>query len=308
VAPIVPGSAIDKPWIVCDNSRESPFFGHCYIEWGDVADGFRIRTSVSIDGGRTWGPALETDGGGSGSNGQPVVQPNGTVVIPTLGPAFFTSAINVLEAFRSTDGGATWSAPMTFNSVSFHNPPGLRAGPLPSAEVDRTGRVYVVWPDCRFRANCSANDLLLSRSDGISWSPPVRIPIDSVTSGADHFIPGLAVDPTSAGDYARLSLTYYSYPDAACAPASCRLTVGFISSRDGGDSWSASRQLVGPMPLDWFPNTSSGRMVGDYISTSFMHKHAFPFFAVANPPKSDGSFDEAIATVPGGLRVRGRVP
>jgi hypothetical protein len=49
-------------------------------------------------------------------------------------------------------------------------------------------------------------------------------------------------------------------------------------------------------------------MVGDYISTSFMHKHAFPFFAVANPPKSDGSFDEAIATVPGGLRVRGRVP
>jgi hypothetical protein len=56
------------------------------------------------------------------------------------------------------------------------------------------------------------------------------------------------------------------------------------------------------MSLDWLPDTTYGRMVGDYISTSFMHEHAFPFFAVANPP-SAGSFDEAIATVAGGLHV-----
>jgi hypothetical protein len=30
-----------------------------------------------------------------------------------------------------------------------------------------------------------------------------------------------------------------------------------------------------------------------------------PFFAVANPPESDGTFDQAIATVAGGLRVSG---
>jgi hypothetical protein len=62
------------------------------------------------------------------------------------------------------------------------------------------------------------------------------------------------------------------------------------------------------MRLGWLPETAQGHMVGDYISTSLSHEHAFPFFAVANAPKSDGSFDEAIATVPGGLRVRSPVP
>jgi hypothetical protein len=43
-------------------------------------------------------------------------------------------------------------------------------------------------------------------------------------------------------------------------------------------------------------------MVGDYISTSFVHNDAVPFFAEANPP-TGGSFDEGIATVAGGLQV-----
>jgi hypothetical protein len=47
-----------------------------------------------------------------------------------------------------------------------------------------------------------------------------------------------------------------------------------------------------------------GRMVGDYFSTSFVHGRGVPFFADANPP-TGGSFDEAIATVPGGLHVTG---
>jgi len=49
-------------------------------------------------------------------------------------------------------------------------------------------------------------------------------------------------------------------------------------------------------------------MVGDYISTSFVHKRALPFFAVANPPDSDGTFDEAIATIRDGLHVNSSVP
>ena len=71
---------------------------------------------------------------------------------------------------------------------------------FPSAEVDRDGKVYVAWEDCPFRAGCSANDIVLSTtSDGLTWSPVSRIPIDPVDSGADHFIPGLAVDPRSGG-------------------------------------------------------------------------------------------------------------
>jgi hypothetical protein len=77
-------------------------------------------------------------------------------------------------------------------------------------------------------------------------------------------------------------------------------------STDGGETWSEPRELAGPMSLDWLPDTTQGRMVADYISTSFMHERAFPFIAVANARQSDGSFDEAIATVPGGLKVVGR--
>jgi hypothetical protein len=76
----------------------------------------------------------------------------------------------------------------------------LRSGPLPSAEIDAEGRVYVVWQDCRFRRACKVNGLVMTTStDGISWTPVARVPIDSLNSGVDHFIPGLGVNPSTGG-------------------------------------------------------------------------------------------------------------
>jgi hypothetical protein len=105
-------------------------------------------------------------------------------------------------------------------------------------------------------------------TDGVAWSDTARIPIDPVTSRLDHFIPGLAVDPTTSGSSAHLALTYYFYPTAACGGA-CWLEVGYISSPDGGAHWSAATQLAGPMALSQIALTSQGPMVGNYISTSF---------------------------------------
>ena len=302
-----PTGGLDKNWTTCDNSRSSPFFGHCYTQFDDVDEFGRIKISTSTDGGETWGPPKELPTGDlgvfnqRGIGGQPLVQPNGTVIVP-INDFFFSQ----VRSFRSTDGGASWSTTVSVSPISRHFVAGgLRAPPFPSAEVDRSGNVYAVWQDCRFRADCSANDLVLSKSaDGITWSSPARIPIDSIDSGADHFIPGLAVNPRTSGAHARLALAYYSYPNADCTPATCELTVGFVSSPDGGSTWSAPTELAGPMSIDWLPDTRQGRMVGDYISTSFVHNDAVPFFAVANPP-SGGSFDQAIATVAGGLHVSG---
>jgi hypothetical protein len=299
----------DKNWTTCDNSPSSPFFGHCYTEFDDNAHADLIKMSTSTDGGQTWGPALEPPAGDLGLfsqlgiGGQPVVQPDGTVIVP------INNLVSTeVRSFRSTDGGASWSKTVSVSPITRHAEAGLRAGSLPSAEVDRAGIVYVVWKDCRFRTGCSSNDLVLSKSaDGLNWTTPTRIPIDPVDSGADHFIPGLAVNPHTAGDHARLALTYYSYPNAACTPATCELSVGFISSTDGGSTWSSPTELAGPMHLDWLPATTQGRMVGDYISTSFVHNDAVPFFAEANAP-SVGSFDEAIATVAGGIHVSGGPP
>lgn len=38
--------------------------------------------SASTDGGLTWGPAANTGDNATGIGGQPVVQPNGTVILP----------------------------------------------------------------------------------------------------------------------------------------------------------------------------------------------------------------------------------
>src|SRR4051812_28269429 len=182
---------LDKNWTVCDNSTSSPFRGHCYTELDNFGEGDRELMSTSTDGGVTWSVPIETAGHDKGLGGQPVVQPNGTVIVP------FESLDGKIAAFSSHDGGASWTRAVKVAGVRFHAVDGdLRTSPLPSAEIAGDGTVYVAWEDCRFRAHCASNDIVFSMSgNGTSWTDPARIPIDDVTSTADHFIPGLGVDP-----------------------------------------------------------------------------------------------------------------
>ena len=288
----------DKSWIVCDNTSTSQFYGHCYIEWDDVNSGDLIKMNTSTDGGLTWGSALNTADGAHGIGGQPLVQPNGKVIVPITGGVF-----NSVLAFSSSDGGANWSKTITISSVTDHTEAGgLRSGPLPSAEIDAAGTVYVVWADCRFRTNCTSNDLVLSTSpDGVTWAKPERIPIDPITSTVDHFIPGLGVDPATSGSSAHLTLTYYYYLVSNCGTV-CQMGVAFGSSQDGGQSWSAPVELAGPMNTNWLPNTFSGLMAADYISTSYVSGNAFAVFAVAKTP-SGSMLDEAMYTTTSPLAV-----
>ena len=130
-----------------------------------------------------------------------------------------------------------------------------------------TGTVYVTWTDCRFRRACKTNDIVIAHSlnaTGTSWSAISRVPIDATTSGIDHFIPGLAVNKATSGAAAQLGLTYYFYPSG-----STQLSVGFISSANGGGTWTSPQTIVSGMSSTWAATTSQGRMVGDYISTSY---------------------------------------
>jgi hypothetical protein len=287
--PAVKKVDLDKNWTVCDNTPSSPFYGHCYTEFDNFGQGDLEYMSTSIDGGLTWSVPISTAGNDKGLGGQPVVQPNGTVVVP------FESLNGKIEAFTSTDGGASWTKGVSVSSIRFHPVAGgLRTSPLPSAEIDGAGKVYVAWEDCRFRQHCSSNDIVFSTStDGVTWSDAARIPIDPVTSPVDHFIPGLAVDPTTSGRTAHLALTYYFYPNAACGGA-CRLEVGHISSPDGGAHWGLATQLAGPMALSQIAPTSQGPMVGDYISTSFSGGRATTMFPVGLQQPSSTTFDEAM--------------
>jgi hypothetical protein len=285
------GTNLDKNWIACDNTSTSPFYGHCYVEWDDNGNGNRVKMSTSSDGGATWGTARETANAATGLGGQPVVQPTGTVVVP-LNNANETAIL----AFRSTNGGASWGNATTVSAISHHAVGGsLRTGPLPSAEIDGAGKVYVVWQDCRFRSACAANDIVMTTSaDGAAWSPVVRLPIHATASSFDHFIPGVAVDRSTSGSSARLALTYYYYPNASCTTSTCQLDVGFTSSADGGASWRSAVQLAGPLSVTWLASTNQGFMVGDYISTSFASGTARPVFASASAPS--GALAEAMFT------------
>ncbi len=309
-APVVvnaSGDFNDKNWTACDDTASSPFYGHCYTEFDDFSKLNLVQMSTSTDGGLTWGPAKTTPDNACVIGGQPVVQPNGTVVVPIddcLGTAILS--------FTSTNGGITWSKTVLAAQLLNDGHPGnIRSPDLPSAEVDSSGRVYVVWTDCRTENFCNSgnNDLLLITSDdGITWSAPKRIPTSSVGSGIDILIPGLAVDRNTSENAAHLAVAYYSFPSINCTATgtrntpACQLNVGFLSSTNGGNSWSAPVQLAGPMTLTWLPLTTQGFMVADYISTSIVPSaaNATPVFEVASAPTIGKTCSNIQTGAPGG--------
>lgn len=255
----------DKDWIACDNRAASPYYGHCYVEWDNANSGL-VNIAVSVDGGATWAPRVHPAGQFQGIGGQPVVLPDGTVAV-------LIDSMDLLGvyAFSSHDGGVTWSAPAIVQPITDHLVDGnLRYVPFVSAAGDGAGTIYAVWPDCRYRTNCTANDVVLSHSAGGSnWSAPSRVPIDPLSSTADHFLPGLSADAATSASGAHLGLTFYAYADANCTAATCALSANFIASQDGGATWGAPKLLAGPMSLTWLASTQLGAMIGDYTASVF---------------------------------------
>jgi len=282
IATAANGQDFDKPWIVCDNSSTSPFYGSCYAQWDDFGHGNQLKIAYSRDGGVIWTLARTPNIGVIG--GQPLVQPSGRIIIP-----IDNASETALGALTSTDGGGSWTF-VTITSITAANDPGnIRSGPLPSAEIDGAGKVFVTWEDCRFRPNCSTNDLVyVTSSDGVNWSAVQRIPIDSVSSTVDHLIPGIGVDKSTSTPNTHVAVTYYYFPNVSCTVMTCLLDAGSISSTNGGLTWSAPTQLAGPMQLMWLPTTTQGWMVGDYISTSFSGGSSHGAVIVAKPPSSNG--------------------
>ena len=287
----------DKDWVTCDNTPTSPFYGHCYAEWDEPAGSDLIMMSTSTDGGATWSRPKTTANGDIGLGGQPLVQPNGRVIVPLEGGSG-------IIAFQSTDGGLTWKGAVNVATVFWAgDPAGIRASPLPSASMAANGVIYVAWEDCRFRINCTSNDIVYTKSsDGTHWGNVLRVPIDPTSSAADHFDPGFGVQPGTAGATANIGLTFYFFSNVNCDSQTCQLGVAFISSHNGGSTWDAAQTLAGPMKVTWLPQSQNGLMVGDYISTAFVNANAFSVFAVAFAP-SGGLFNEAMYAPQGGLAL-----
>ena len=113
------GVFYDKNWTACDNTPASPFYGHCYTEFDNASSGDLELMSTSADSGLSWGPPTPAADNIHGLGGQPVVQPNGRVVVPFEG-------FSGIRAFSSDDGGATWNASVQISTRSSHRVPGVR--------------------------------------------------------------------------------------------------------------------------------------------------------------------------------------
>jgi hypothetical protein len=268
----------DKNWTTCDNTPTSRFYGNCYTEWDQAYGSGEVLMSTSHDGGLTWSAGIPSADGARGLGGEPVVQPNGTVIVPFEGGGY--------QVFRSTNGGKSWSTTVSIASPITHQEDGgIRTGfDMPGVTIDGAGKVYVVWSDCRFRSGCSSNDIVMSSStDGKTWSTVTRIPIDPLKSTVDHFLPGIGADLATSGSTAHLTVVYYYYPVSACGN-SCQLDVGFATSKDGGKSWTAGKQLAGPMKVTWLPLSDAGYMVADYIGVTYTNGSPRGIFPVAKAP------------------------
>ena len=111
-----PTGDLDKEWITCDNGAASPFRGNCYLSYFHVGSG-EIRTTTTTDGGVTWSqPVASSPVPPRGVRLQrraaarpPQRQPRRRLHRlrrPELG------ARSEIQATRSTDGGASFSAPV----------------------------------------------------------------------------------------------------------------------------------------------------------------------------------------------------
>jgi Neuraminidase (sialidase) len=280
VSVVESGGFYDKPWIACDNTSTSPYYGNCYVEWDDFSQFDLIEMSTSKDGGKTWSAKKTTIGGFSGNGGIPMVQPSGTVIVAIDDP-FLSSVL----AFRSVDGGTTWTTPVTVAVISEHGVGGgMRALPLINAQMDAAGNAYVAWADCSFRSGCSSNDIVFSTStDGKTWTAPSRVPIDAVTSTVDHFTPGFAIQPGTSGSTAKIAVTYNFFAKASCTTF-CNLSVGYVTSADGGATWTAPKTLAKGANPSWLPATTSGQMAGDYMTATYPGTKVHGVFANAKAP------------------------
>ena len=132
-----------------------------------------------------------------------------------------------------------------------------------------------------------------------NFGGPVRIPVEPDSGGQsntnDHFIPGIGADSSTSGSTAHLGLFYYTYRVAACqalVPANiCTARVGYVSSLDGGATWTSPR-AYGGMTMAEIPRSSQGPMVGDYATADVIpqgpcHGRAVESFALGLPPQPD---------------------
>jgi hypothetical protein len=266
------GVAFDKNWIACDNTQTSSFFGRCYLVYTHSADRDMLAVRWSDDGGLTWSVGVDI-GARPAVGAFPAIRPTGELVVAYL----WELDRFAIAASTSSDGGASWGAPVRVaNVANACGIVGVRAFPLPSADADASGRIWVAWHDCPVGASAAAV-FVASSADGATWSTPV-----AVTRGRDAVLPAIGIDPASG----RIAVVYLRETPEG-------VDTELLEATSDGAFGAPRRLSAEGSTLSSMARTTSGRMLGDYISVHYARGRPLAVWVLALTPV-DGTLREAV--------------
>jgi hypothetical protein len=198
-----------------------------------------------------------------------------------------TQGFNV-AFIKSTDGGATWSAPQIVApivnpTVTDPNTGALiRTGDIiPASAIDpRSGQLYVVWQDSSFTSNASLKKGVVqvafstSADGGATWSAPKPI---STPTGQPAFTPTINVNSSGV-----VGVTYYDFRNLQATNATTLPTdYWFINSTDHGVSFGNEAHVAGSFDMLTAP-FARGFFVGDYEGMAAVGATFRPLFVQTN--------------------------
>jgi len=237
----------------------------------------------TTNSGASWEAARAIyDPGGSNStlNNQIVVLPDGTLVL------FFSEfdtagkvTTVLLRVMRSSDKGATWSAPITVAqslargaSVPETGTPIRDGANLGSIAMAPSGALVVAWQDARFSGG-SRDGIAFSKSidGGLTWSAPVGI---NAVPGVQAILPTIAVR-----DDGLIGVTYYDFRNHVPGTPSLATDYWLTTSSDGV-TWSENH-VTGPFDFLAAP-FAEGLFLGDYQGLASVAGTFVPFYARTN--------------------------
>jgi hypothetical protein len=282
----------DHEWLAVDNKNPaSPYYGSVYVFWAVYCancagnGSVKLYVAFSRDSGQTWSNPAQVSGAnnniaqGFRETGQLAVSSSGTVEAFWSENEDTTHTATIQVVATSTDGGLTFTKPITISSVVdypisgtpfdvvdlYNRVPGMSARvdcyPHPAADPTSTS-VYVVW--CDFASgNGNGNVKAAVSSDGINWT---KLGVIAAVRGRNAFFPAVAVAPGGIIAVAFNALT--APPNNNLWQTGVQVYDNYyVESKNGGASFTAplrvSTQSSNPEASSY--NNLKEQFIGDYI-------------------------------------------
>ncbi len=233
-----PWERASDPWVAFGPDNRVYYVS---LDFNETNPANQIGVSVSTDGGLTWGPPVTVFRADLDFNDKEAIEVDTQESSPHRGNVYVAWDINVAQddgfaaqhllVSRSTDGGASYQAPLVLRTE------GSNIGAVPRVGPD--GTVYVMWAGSIVGTEGLFIFLSTSADGGATFSTP-RV-IQTLRSSSVPFVrdgsilPSMAVDDSS-GDL------YLVWADGRWTGVD-QTTISY--SRDGGVTWSTPMRVSG---------------------------------------------------------------